>query len=56
MILGINGVTHDERVLVYNVADLLVYPSSYDGFGMPVLEAQRDLDLMIPIAEAWERR
>jgi glycosyltransferase involved in cell wall biosynthesis len=24
---------------VYNAADLLVYPSSYEGFGMPVLEA-----------------
>lgn len=30
---------HDEMVLVYNAADLLVYPSSYEGFGMPVLEA-----------------
>src|SRR6267143_2038004 len=32
-------VNHDEMVLVYNAADLFVYPSSYDGFGMPVLEA-----------------
>ena len=24
--------------LIYNAADLLVYPSSYEGFGMPVLE------------------
>jgi glycosyltransferase involved in cell wall biosynthesis len=31
--------THDEMPLVYNAADLLVYPSSYEGFGMPVLEA-----------------
>jgi glycosyltransferase involved in cell wall biosynthesis len=30
---------HDEMVLVYNAADLFVYPSSYEGFGMPVLEA-----------------
>ncbi len=30
---------HDEIVLVYNAADLFVYPSSYEGFGMPVLEA-----------------
>jgi glycosyltransferase involved in cell wall biosynthesis len=30
---------HQEMVLVYNAADLLVYPSSYEGFGMPVLEA-----------------
>jgi glycosyltransferase involved in cell wall biosynthesis len=32
-------VTHEEMVLVYNATDLLVYPSSYEGFGMPVLEA-----------------
>ena len=32
-------VTHQEMPLVYNAADLLVYPSSYEGFGMPVLEA-----------------
>ena len=32
-------VNHKEMVLVYNAADLLVYPSSYEGFGMPVLEA-----------------
>jgi glycosyltransferase involved in cell wall biosynthesis len=32
-------VTHDEMPLVYNAADLFLYPSSYEGFGMPVLEA-----------------
>jgi glycosyltransferase involved in cell wall biosynthesis len=32
-------VTHDEMFLVYNAASLFVYPSSYEGFGMPVLEA-----------------
>lgn len=32
-------VGHDEMPLVYNAASLLVYPSSYEGFGMPVLEA-----------------
>lgn len=30
--------THEELVLAYNAADLLMYPSSYEGFGMPVLE------------------
>jgi glycosyltransferase involved in cell wall biosynthesis len=30
--------THEEIVLAYNAADLLIYPSSYEGFGMPVLE------------------
>jgi glycosyltransferase involved in cell wall biosynthesis len=32
-------VGHEEMPLLYNAADLLVYPSSYEGFGMPVLEA-----------------
>lgn len=32
-------VGHDEMVKVYNAADLFIYPSSYEGFGMPVLEA-----------------
>ncbi len=32
-------VGHDEMPLVYNAADLFIYPSSYEGFGMPVLEA-----------------
>ncbi|MDQ6888163.1 MAG: glycosyltransferase family 4 protein [Gemmatimonadota bacterium] len=31
--------THEEMPLVYNAADLFIYPSSYEGFGMPVLEA-----------------
>lgn len=32
-------VGHNEMPLVYNAADLFIYPSSYEGFGMPVLEA-----------------
>ena len=32
-------VHHDEMPLVYNAAELFIYPSSYEGFGMPVLEA-----------------
>jgi glycosyltransferase involved in cell wall biosynthesis len=32
-------VSHQEMPLVYNSADIFVYPSSYEGFGMPVLEA-----------------
>ena len=31
--------SHAEMVNVYNAADLFIYPSSYEGFGMPVLEA-----------------
>jgi glycosyltransferase involved in cell wall biosynthesis len=32
-------VGHDEMPLLYNAAELFIYPSSYEGFGMPVLEA-----------------
>src|SRR5215469_15705439 len=32
-------VNYQEMPLVYNSADLVIYPSSYEGFGMPVLEA-----------------
>jgi glycosyltransferase involved in cell wall biosynthesis len=32
-------VKYQEMPLVYSSADLLVYPSSYEGFGLPVLEA-----------------
>ncbi len=31
--------THHEMPFVYNAADLFIYPSSYEGFGMPVLES-----------------
>ena len=31
--------THEEMPLVYNAAELFIYPSSYEGFGMPVLES-----------------
>jgi len=30
---------HDTLPALYNAADLFVYPSSYEGFGVPVLEA-----------------
>lgn len=36
---SIGFLSHEELALAYNAADLLVYPSSYEGFGMPVLEA-----------------
>jgi glycosyltransferase involved in cell wall biosynthesis len=32
-------VPDEERVLFYQAADFLVYPSWYEGFGMPLLEA-----------------
>ncbi len=31
--------SHEEIVVAYNACYCLVYPSSYEGFGMPVLEA-----------------
>ena len=31
--------THAELLEAYNAADVFVYPSDYEGFGMPVLEA-----------------
>jgi glycosyltransferase involved in cell wall biosynthesis len=34
-------VPDQERVLFYNGADFLVYPSWYEGFGMPLLEAMQ---------------
>jgi glycosyltransferase involved in cell wall biosynthesis len=37
VVLGYVG--HDEMPVIYNAADLFIYPSSYEGFGMPVLEA-----------------
>jgi glycosyltransferase involved in cell wall biosynthesis len=45
--LGLSGrvifagyVTNDELPLWYNAATVLAYPSVYEGFGLPVLEAQ----------------
>jgi len=32
-------VSHDELVDLYNLVDLFVFPSLYEGFGLPVLEA-----------------
>jgi glycosyltransferase involved in cell wall biosynthesis len=38
-VFTIGHTSHDDIVLAYNASDLLIYPSSYEGFGMPVLEA-----------------
>jgi glycosyltransferase involved in cell wall biosynthesis len=32
-------VSEDDLVALYNAAELLLYPSLYEGFGLPVLEA-----------------
>ena len=33
--------TDDELVQIYNMAELFVYPSIFEGFGLPVLEAMK---------------
>jgi len=38
-ILFFEGVSDEELVLLYNAANLLVFPSLYEGFGFPPLEA-----------------
>jgi glycosyltransferase involved in cell wall biosynthesis len=38
-VVQIGHASHTELVQAYNAADIMVYPSSYEGFGMPVLEA-----------------
>lgn len=40
-IIFFESVTNDELNLLYNKAFALVYPSSYEGFGIPVVEAMR---------------
>jgi glycosyltransferase involved in cell wall biosynthesis len=38
-IICLNYVTDENLVRLYNTAELFVYPSLYEGFGLPVLEA-----------------
>ncbi len=40
-VLFLNHIPLDELVVFYNKADVFVYPSLYEGFGLPVLEAMR---------------
>jgi glycosyltransferase involved in cell wall biosynthesis len=39
-IRNIGFVPENEMACLYNLADIYVYPSLYEGFGLPVLEAQ----------------
>ncbi len=38
-VLWTGYIPDEDRVLFYNAAEFLVYPSWYEGFGMPLLEA-----------------
>lgn len=38
-VVDVGYAPHEEVVWAYNACDLFIYPSSYEGFGMPVLEA-----------------
>lgn len=35
------GITSEELNILYNISFCLLYPSSYEGFGIPILEAMR---------------
>lgn len=38
-VIHLSHTAHEELVGLYQACDLFIYPSSYEGFGMPVLEA-----------------
>lgn len=40
-IIYTNLITNEDKSLVYNLASLFVYPSFFEGFGLPVLEAMK---------------
>ena len=37
----INNIKNEELNLLYNFAEAFIYPSSYEGFGIPIIEAMR---------------
>jgi len=37
----LNSVTNQDLNLLYNKAEFLFYPSEYEGFGIPIVEAQK---------------
>ncbi|MCX7680021.1 MAG: glycosyltransferase family 4 protein [Spirochaetes bacterium] len=39
-VIKLGFVNDDELVALYNLADCYLYPSLYEGFGLPILEAQ----------------
>ncbi|MDR1001444.1 MAG: glycosyltransferase family 4 protein [Clostridiales bacterium] len=38
-VVFVNRVTDDDLVRLYNITDLFVFPSLYEGFGLPIIEA-----------------
>lgn len=40
-VVFLNYVTHDDLPALYNAAEVFVYPSLYEGFGLPPLEAMQ---------------
>lgn len=34
------SISHNKLIIEYKKSDLLLYPSNYEGFGMPIIEAQ----------------
>lgn len=38
-IIFLEGVSMDELAVIYKLADIFVYPSFFEGFGIPVIEA-----------------
>lgn len=38
-VLFLEGVAMDELAIIYKLADIFVYPSFFEGFGIPVIEA-----------------
>ncbi|MBU2477196.1 glycosyltransferase family 4 protein, partial [Candidatus Micrarchaeota archaeon] len=40
-IIFLGYISEDKLICIYNLADLFVFPSFYEGFGFPVLEAMK---------------
>lgn len=39
-VIKLGYISEEDLVLMYNLADCYLYPSFYEGFGLPILEAQ----------------
>jgi glycosyltransferase involved in cell wall biosynthesis len=38
-VLLLDDVNETEKIILYKHAELFVFPSKYEGFGIPILEA-----------------